>query len=83
MFSRILTFRGQTRTFVVDALAANGWEVRVEQDRTVIRRVHYSDWHRVERAVDAIERETRELQSLGWRVTAATDASGRGHSMNR
>lgn len=83
MFSRILTFQGQTRTFVVDALAANGWEVRVEQDRAVIRRVHYSDWHRVERAVDAIERETRELQAQGWRVTAAKDAPGAAHSMNR
>ena len=83
MFLKTLTFQGKTRSFIVDALVANGWEVRVEQDSTVLRRSHYSDWHRVERAVDAIERETKELQSQGWRVTAATDASGGGHSMNR
>jgi hypothetical protein len=71
MFLKTLTFQGQTRRFIVDALVASGWEVRVEQDSTVLRKSHYSDWHRVERAVEAIERETRELQAQGWRVTAA------------
>ena len=82
MFSRTLTFQGQTRSFAVDALAASGWEVRVEQDSTVLRRTRYHDWHRVERAVGAIEREVRELQARGWRITHATENCER-QSMNR
>ena len=68
MFSTTLTFHGQSRSFAVEALAASGWEVRVEQNSRIIRRVHYSDWHRVERAVDALRREMRDLQALGWSV---------------
>ena len=83
MFLKTLTYQGQTRSFIVDALVANGWEVRVEQDSTVLRRAHYSDWHRVERAVDAIEREMQELLAQGWRLSAAGGGSVPGHSMNR
>jgi hypothetical protein len=28
-----------------------GWEVKEERDNEVVRRVTYTDWHRVERAV--------------------------------
>lgn len=31
--------------------SVDGWEVRETHDREVIRTQHYSDWHRVERAV--------------------------------
>ena len=31
-----------------------GWEVREEHDSKVVRQVSYTDWHRVERAVQAI-----------------------------
>jgi hypothetical protein len=81
MFLKTLTFHGQIRSFIVDALAANGWEVRIEQDSRIVRRSHYTDWHRVERAVDAMERETKELQAQGWRVTA--DIAGGRYPMNR
>ena len=82
MFLKTLTFHGRTRSFIVDALAASGWEVRIEQDSTILRRTRYSDWHRVERAVDAIEREMSELEAQGWRVTRTAGVPG-GHSMNR
>ena len=68
MFSKTLTFHGQRRRFAIRALAASGWELRVEHDSRVVRRMHYSDWHRVERAVDAIEREMRDLEARGWRA---------------
>jgi hypothetical protein len=39
----------------VDSIVVNqthaGWEVRTERDGVVIKRRVYSDWHRVERAV--------------------------------
>jgi hypothetical protein len=31
--------------------SADGWEVRETHDSEVVRTHHYSDWHRVERAV--------------------------------
>ena len=33
-----------------------GWEVREERDAEVIKTSIYSDWHRVERAVQAFDR---------------------------
>ena len=71
MFSKTLTFRGQKRSFAVVALSPSGWEIRVEEDSRVVKRRQYSDWHRLERAVDAIEREMSDLQALGW--SEATD----------
>jgi hypothetical protein len=68
MFSTTLTFHGQSRSFAVESVPASGWEIRVEQDSRVVRRTHYTDWHRVERAVEAIRREMRDLQARGWRV---------------
>ena len=68
MFSQELSLAGHTRRFVFHAMPAAGWEVRVEEDDRVVRRTHYSDWHRVERALSAIEREVRALQQLGWRL---------------
>ncbi len=68
MFSTTLTFDGHWRRFAVQALTASGWEIRVEQDSTIVRRAHYTDWHRLERAVEAIRREMRELQSRGWQI---------------
>jgi hypothetical protein len=75
MFVKTLTFQGQTRSFIVDSFAASGWEVRIEHDSTTVRRSHYSDWHRLERAVSAIEREMRELEARGWQVTRASGAA--------
>ena len=28
-----------------------GWDVKEEEDSNVVRRVHCTDWHRVERAI--------------------------------
>src|ERR1039457_5903297 len=36
-----------------------GGEVREEQDSALVRSTHYTDWHRVERAMLAFELETR------------------------
>jgi len=45
---------------------ANGWRVREREDSRVIREAVYSDWHRVERAISAIEREVSTLEAQGW-----------------
>ena len=66
MFSKTLVHSGHVRQFIVQARRASGWEVRVEQDRQVVRRSEYRDWHRLERAITAIEREVGDLVAQGW-----------------
>jgi hypothetical protein len=68
MFSKTLTQAGQTRSFLVQAREAEGWEVSIQQDRRVIRRIKYTDWHRLERALGAVRREVAALEEQGWRA---------------
>jgi hypothetical protein len=70
MFSTRLTCAGRTRSFIVRSLQADGWEMTIEEDSRLLRRVRYTDWHRVERALAAIDRDIRALTELGWRVTS-------------
>lgn len=35
--------------------ADHGWEVREEREGEVVRRVTYTDWHRVERALQVFD----------------------------
>ncbi len=52
---------------------ALGWEVRVEEDSTVVRRVCYTDWHRVELASSAIAEQVASLEQVGWREAVTAD----------
>jgi hypothetical protein len=69
MFEKELTQAGHTKRFRVSDAGASGWEVLVEQDSRVVRRVCYSDWHRVERAVLLLSLQVSELEQSGWRET--------------
>ena len=66
MFVKVLTQAGHTRRYAVRQ-NEQGWEVSVEQDSTVIRRVLYQDWHRVERALATLASQVSELEARGWR----------------
>ena len=68
MFSRTLRHQDHTRDYVICPAGAEGWEVRLEEDRTLRRLDHYRDWHRVERALAMFEREVEELTARGWRI---------------
>jgi hypothetical protein len=69
MFTKQLTRSGQVRRFsIVTNELGDGWEVRIEQDSTIVRQTRYADWHRVERALQLIERDVSELEGLGWRA---------------
>jgi hypothetical protein len=76
MLFKTLTLAGHTRSFVVSPSIPTGWEVRVEHDSEVVRQSRYTDWHRVERAVSAIEREVRRLQSRGWLPSGESAQAG-------
>ena len=44
----------------------DGWEVRDEQDDRVLKQVCYTDWHRVERALNMFNLQIGELEGRGW-----------------
>jgi hypothetical protein len=67
MYARTFRRAEQERRFSIVAGGQGGWEVRDEQDRQVVRRILYDDWHRVERARMAFAVEALALQDEGWR----------------
>jgi hypothetical protein len=71
MFNRQLTNAGHVRRFTIREAQGQGWEVREEEDSRVVRHTHYHDWHRVERAMLAMQRQVSELEARGWRQLAS------------
>ena len=50
MLTREFTQAGHTTRVTIERDQV-GWQLREERDNTVVRNLHYSDWHRVERAM--------------------------------
>jgi hypothetical protein len=69
MYSLSLRYADHVRHYSICAGSA-GWEVKLEEDRTLRRLDHYRDWHRVERAMALFDREVMELTARGWRLDA-------------
>ena len=72
MFSVSLRNADHVRVYSIQSRAGKGWDVTLEEDRAVRRRVHYDDWHRVERALAAFELEVSELTAHGWQEVVST-----------
>ena len=70
MYARTLRKAEHERRFSIVDAGASGWEVRHEQDRNIVKRVLYDDWHRVERARMAIAAEAEFLKNSGWNELA-------------
>jgi hypothetical protein len=68
MFAKSLRYQEQTRRYLI-SVTETGWEVREERDSEIVRKVHYQDWHRVERARRSISIELDDLQKQGWEVS--------------
>ena len=64
-FDKSLRLLERTRRYSI-AATDTGWEVREERDSEVVKKVHYQDWHRVERARRSISHELDVLQRQGW-----------------
>ena len=75
MFNTELSYGGHRRRFVLGHLPLGGWELLIEEDHAVVSRVQYSDWHRVERALDAITRRVSELKANGWRTLPTPESA--------
>lgn len=71
MFAKQLTRSGHVTRFTVTGARSGGWELIVEQDSRVVRRVSYTDWHRVERALRTVSDQVRDLEASGWREVPA------------
>jgi hypothetical protein len=54
MLTREFVQDGHTKRVTVTRSEA-GWEVREERDDRVVRDIKYTDWHRVERAIQMFE----------------------------
>lgn len=70
MFHRSIQRADHIRRYSIVFAGKFGWEVTLEEDRTLRRRDYYQDWHRVERARALFERELTELTEQGWRLSA-------------
>ena len=70
MFHRSLQRAGHVRRYSIVSAGPAGWEVTLEEDRTLRHRAYYHDWHRVERALALFEREAIELTEQGWRMAS-------------
>jgi hypothetical protein len=68
MFSIARRHEQHTRQYAVSASQPSGWELTLQEDLERTKRVHFEDWHRVERAVAAVRLEIEELTSRGWHV---------------
>jgi hypothetical protein len=66
MYARTFRKATQEHRFVILPAGASGWEVRHEQDREIVRRILYDDWHRVERARMVFTQEGERLKDAGW-----------------
>ncbi len=75
MLNTELSYGGHSRRFTLGHAPLGGWELRIEEDHTVVSRVLYTDWHRVERALSAIARRVSELESHGWRTLTSQESA--------
>ena len=82
MFNHRLEHQGRTRGFMIASRAGGGWDVLEEADRRVVREVHYDDWHRVERQLQAFAARVEMLKNEGW-VPVGTEPAGVGAGVPR
>ena len=75
MFNAELCYAGHSRRFTINQAPLGGWELKIEEDHAVVSRVLYTDWHRVERALNAVTRRVSELEAGGWRSLASPEAA--------
>jgi len=66
MYARNFRKADETLKFTITDAGDAGWEVREEQGAEVVKRIHYTDWHRVERARMAFTELAMRLEDAGW-----------------
>jgi hypothetical protein len=74
MFSICLRHADHVRRYSVSTAQPSGWEMTLEHDRRLTRRLRFDDWHRVERAIAMLESEVSDLTARGWQIAAEDPA---------
>lgn len=74
MFNLRLRHAQHIRHYSITSSESWGWEVRMEEDDSIRRHDYYQDWHRVERAMAAFQREVEELTERGWQLAPTIDS---------
>jgi hypothetical protein len=64
-FEKSVRLQEKTRRYSIASTDA-GWEVREERYSRVVRKVHLTDWHRVERERRSIAIQLDTLKAYGW-----------------
>ena len=64
--NRHLIHDSHVHRFAVVASSQRGWDVIEEEDSTVLRQIHWEDWHRVERDILRFEIAVFALKRAGW-----------------
>jgi len=59
------TWNDESKTMLTVTRDSDGWEVREVRDSQVVRQVHMSDWHRVERVLRLGMLPTADAALLG------------------
>ncbi len=54
------------RQYSIASIEPSGWEIRLEEDRALIRHARCHDWHRVERTLAMFQIEVSTLIARGW-----------------
>jgi len=70
MFSISLRNADHIRHYSIGSHESSGWEVKLEEDSELTRRVFYQDWHRVERALASFKHEVSDLTARGWQIAS-------------
>ncbi|MBS1817867.1 MAG: hypothetical protein JSU08_08065 [Acidobacteria bacterium] len=71
MFDVNLVTAGRVRHYSVALHRADGWELTIEENRTVRWREVVEDWHRVERRIERVRSEVEGLLEQGWTLQTA------------
>jgi hypothetical protein len=69
MFDVSLRHADHVRQYSISHASPSGWEIKSEEDRTLLRHSLCTDWHRVERTVALFRHEVDELVADGWEIT--------------
>jgi hypothetical protein len=60
MLTREFVHAGHTKRVTITHSDA-GWDLREERDDRIVRKVNYTDWHRVERALQVFELSCQDV----------------------
>ena len=71
MFDVNVVSAGRVRHYSVSLAGDGGWEVTVEENRSMQWHETLADWHRVERTLARVRSEVDDLLDRGWTLQTA------------